>query len=214
MKRRLLLLAVLVLVIVLAWLVHYWWHPLLESRSAELELLEALVSMAAILGGGVAAFVKLRGKAPADDAVSRAGRDFPPELPRDPAYEPTPILDTAPPLDEDDSPYLGLSAFHNDHKAADTAFLLVIDQFEELFTFSNREERRHLDRQLAHSLQDGDCPLYLINTVRIDYLEGFEQLPGPPSSTTAAADAICSKPFPGRACARPSSARPSGPGST
>ncbi|MGD8932597.1 MAG: SUMF1/EgtB/PvdO family nonheme iron enzyme, partial [Chromatiales bacterium] len=65
----------------------------------------------------------------------------------------------------------------NDHRHEDTAYLLVVDQFEELFTFSQPEEKDHFDRQLAHALQDRDCPLYLINTVRIDYLEGFEQLP-------------------------------------
>jgi len=302
MKRLLLLLAVLVLLIVLAWLAYDWWHPALERLSDELQGAEAILSMVVILGGGVAAFLGLRGKAPAAEPIARAGWDFPPELPRDPAYEPTPVLDTAPALDEDASPYLGLSAFQktddhlffgrhretrealawlgapisdgsgdgryrwlqiegnsgagksslvnagllpliergalasrtglsrwriigpmmpgeqplrrlaevveqalvadpekrdslacqqrlegderalaywiNDHKAPDTAFLLVIDQFEELFTFSEREERRHLDRQLAYALQNGDCPLYLINTVRIDYLEGFEQLPG------------------------------------
>jgi hypothetical protein len=117
MKRLLQLLAVLVLIVGLAWLAYDWWHPTLKRLSDELQGLEAIVSMVVILGGGIAAFLGLRGKAPAAEPVSRAGRDFPPELPRDPAYEPTPVLDTAPALDEDDSPYLGLSAFQktDDH---------------------------------------------------------------------------------------------------
>ena len=70
-----------------------------------------------------------------------------------------------------------LSYMLNDHKQSDTAFLLVVDQFEELFTFSDPKEKHHFDRQLAYALQDKDCPLYLITTVRIDYLDGFEKLP-------------------------------------
>ena len=65
----------------------------------------------------------------------------------------------------------------NDHKDGETAFLLVVDQFEELFTFSDPVERRCFDAQLAHALQDKACPLFLISTVRIDFLEGFETLP-------------------------------------
>ena len=57
------------------------------------------------------------------------------------------------------------------------AFLLVVDQFEELFTFSEKDEKQRFDKQLANALQDKDCPLFLISTVRIDFLEGFEQLP-------------------------------------
>lgn len=65
----------------------------------------------------------------------------------------------------------------NDRKDGDSAFLLVVDQFEELFTFSNHAEQRRFDAQLAYALQDKDCPLFLITTVRIDFLEGFEHLP-------------------------------------
>ncbi|HEC05059.1 MAG TPA: hypothetical protein ENI84_02535, partial [Thiothrix sp.] len=70
-----------------------------------------------------------------------------------------------------------LSYMLNDRKQSNTAFLLVVDQFEELFTFSDAQEKHHFDTQLAYALQDKDCPLYLINTVRIDYLDGFEKLP-------------------------------------
>ncbi|MEZ5450267.1 MAG: ATP-binding protein [Thiolinea sp.] len=62
-------------------------------------------------------------------------------------------------------------------KAEGRAFLLVVDQFEELFTFADKAERLAFDRQVYHALLDRDCPLFLLTTVRIDFLEGFEQLP-------------------------------------
>ena len=66
----------------------------------------------------------------------------------------------------------------NDQKANNsTAFVLFVDQFEELFTFAGKEEKKQFDAQLSHALKDKDCPLFLITTVRIDFLEGFEQLP-------------------------------------
>ena len=64
-----------------------------------------------------------------------------------------------------------------DFKKDDTAYLLVVDQFEELFTFSDKEESLLFDQQLAAALKDKDCQLFLISTVRIDFLEGFEKLP-------------------------------------
>ncbi len=75
---------------------------------------------------------------------------------------------------EDDDRALGFML--HDHKDGDTACLLVVDQFEELFTFSEAVEKQRFDAQLAHALQDKACPLFLISTVRIDFLEGFEQL--------------------------------------
>jgi|CXWL01.1.fsa_nt_gi formylglycine-generating enzyme required for sulfatase activity len=57
------------------------------------------------------------------------------------------------------------------------AFLLVIDQFEELFTFAGDAARKQFDALLAHALQDTECPLFLISTVRADFLERFEYLP-------------------------------------
>ena len=59
----------------------------------------------------------------------------------------------------------------------DTAFLLAIDQFEELFTFADPEERRRFDGLLAAALEDADCPLFVISTVRADFLDRFEDLP-------------------------------------
>ena len=57
------------------------------------------------------------------------------------------------------------------------AFLLIVDQFEELFTFADDTPRRRFDALLARALQDPDCPLFLISTVRADFLDRFEQLP-------------------------------------
>jgi len=65
----------------------------------------------------------------------------------------------------------------SDFRETSTAFLLIVDQFEELFTFSEQDERRCFDAQLAYALQDRECPLFLINTVRIDFLHAFEHLP-------------------------------------
>ncbi|MEI2768088.1 MAG: SUMF1/EgtB/PvdO family nonheme iron enzyme [Nitrosomonas sp.] len=57
------------------------------------------------------------------------------------------------------------------------AFLLVVDQFEELFTFAGDAARKQFDALLAYALQDPECPLFLISTVRADFLERFEYLP-------------------------------------
>ncbi|SBT04893.1 Formylglycine-generating sulfatase-like enzyme (fragment) [Candidatus Accumulibacter aalborgensis] len=58
-----------------------------------------------------------------------------------------------------------------------TAFLLIVDQFEELFTFAEGESCRQFDALLANALQDPECPLFLIGTVRADFLDRFGQLP-------------------------------------
>jgi formylglycine-generating enzyme required for sulfatase activity len=60
-----------------------------------------------------------------------------------------------------------------ERKADDTAFLLAIDQFEEVFTFAEAEERRRFDRLLAATLADPDCPLFVLSTVRADFLDRF-----------------------------------------
>lgn len=60
-----------------------------------------------------------------------------------------------------------------DHKQDDTAFLLAIDQFEELFTFADADERHRFDRLLAAALEDTDCPLFVVSTVRADFLDRF-----------------------------------------
>lgn len=59
----------------------------------------------------------------------------------------------------------------------DTAFLLAIDQFEELFTFADPAERGRFDRLLAAALDDPDCPLFVLSTVRADFIDRYEDLP-------------------------------------
>ena len=61
-------------------------------------------------------------------------------------------------------------------KQDDTAFLLAIDQFEELFTFADPAERGRFDRLLAAALADPECPLFVISTVRSDFLDRFDEL--------------------------------------
>ena len=58
-----------------------------------------------------------------------------------------------------------------------TAFLLIVDQFEELFTFADEDSRKKFDALLANALQDPECPLFLISTIRADFLDRFELLP-------------------------------------
>ena len=58
----------------------------------------------------------------------------------------------------------------------ETAFLLAIDQFEELFTFAEPDNRARFDRLLATALADADCPLFVISTVRADFLDRFDEL--------------------------------------
>lgn len=70
-----------------------------------------------------------------------------------------------------------LSAALRDAAGDDHAFLLVVDQFEELFTLSDPDRRRRFDAQLAQALADPTCPLYLASTVRSDFLDRFELLP-------------------------------------
>ncbi len=62
-------------------------------------------------------------------------------------------------------------------KQEQAAFLLIVDQFEELFTFAEDAARKQFDALLAYALQDPECPLFLISTMRLDFLERFEYLP-------------------------------------
>src|SRR5581483_2233086 len=64
-----------------------------------------------------------------------------------------------------------------EHQDGKTGFLLVLDQFEELFTFAEHGQRLRFDALLAAALQDPECPLFVISTVRADFLDRFDQLP-------------------------------------
>lgn len=55
----------------------------------------------------------------------------------------------------------------------DTAFLLAIDQFEELFTFADPKERERFDCLLAAALKDHDCPLY-VRMTKFENLDSAE----------------------------------------
>lgn len=59
----------------------------------------------------------------------------------------------------------------------DTAFLLVVDQFEELYTLAEDEQRTMFDALLAYAIQDKDCPLFVISAVRADFLHAIGKLP-------------------------------------
>jgi formylglycine-generating enzyme required for sulfatase activity len=71
----------------------------------------------------------------------------------------------------------GLRMWLRSRKQDDTAFLLAVDQFEELFTFADPAERGRFDHLLAAALADAACPLFVISTVRADFLDRFDDLP-------------------------------------
>jgi formylglycine-generating enzyme required for sulfatase activity len=71
----------------------------------------------------------------------------------------------------------GFANLLRERRSGDGAFLLVIDQFEELFTFADDAPRKAFDALLAKALQDKECPLFVISTVRADFLDRFDQLP-------------------------------------
>ncbi|MFN7611206.1 MAG: hypothetical protein ACK5QX_09790, partial [bacterium] len=57
--------------------------------------------------------------------------------------------------------------------------VLVIDQFEELVTLADEAERAAFDAALAEAVADADAPLFLVSTVRSDFLDPIvELLPG------------------------------------
>jgi hypothetical protein len=68
----------------------------------------------------------------------------------------------------------GLSDWLRSRKQTDTAFLLAIDQFEELFTLADPAERQSFDEQLASALLDPECPLFVLSTVRADFLDQYD----------------------------------------
>jgi hypothetical protein len=71
----------------------------------------------------------------------------------------------------------GLASIFKNFKQTGTAFLLIVNQFEELFTFAEEVSRKQFNALLAHARQDSKCPLFLISTVRADFLDRFEYLP-------------------------------------
>jgi formylglycine-generating enzyme required for sulfatase activity len=65
-----------------------------------------------------------------------------------------------------------LNAVKNPH----IGFVLIVDQFEELFTLSNKNEQRRFDAQLANALLENGSRFFLITSVSNGFLEGFEHL--------------------------------------
>jgi hypothetical protein len=75
--------------------------------------------------------------------------------------------------DPDDLGYLLKVALPAPHR-----LLVVIDQIEEVFTLTDNEKARdRLDALLAAAVRDPDCPLYLVTTIRSDFLLHFGDLP-------------------------------------
>ncbi len=58
----------------------------------------------------------------------------------------------------------------------ETAILLIVDQFEELFTFAKEQPRKKFDALLANALKDPECSFFMISTVRADFLDRLELL--------------------------------------
>jgi hypothetical protein len=101
------------------------------------------------------------------EALARAFRGVEPSLE---------MTDVRKRLEMDDAS--ALADWLRTRKQDGTAFLLAIDQFEELFTFVDPEKRHRFDVQLAAALDDPDCPLFIISTMRADFLDRFaEDLP-------------------------------------
>jgi len=68
----------------------------------------------------------------------------------------------------------GLTEWLRSRKKNDTAFLLAIDQFEELFTSADKAERASFDGLLATALADAECPLFVLSTVRADFVNQYD----------------------------------------
>lgn len=60
---------------------------------------------------------------------------------------------------------------------ANEGFVLVVDQLEEAFALADRESRAALDALLARALRDSEGSLYLLTTIRSDFVGRFGELP-------------------------------------
>ncbi|MEN8131340.1 MAG: SUMF1/EgtB/PvdO family nonheme iron enzyme [Pseudomonadota bacterium] len=64
------------------------------------------------------------------------------------------------------------------HLPAQARIILVVDQFEEIFTWTEDDHvRRQFDVLLAEALLDPDLPLFLITAIRSDFMHRFAELP-------------------------------------
>jgi tetratricopeptide (TPR) repeat protein len=71
-----------------------------------------------------------------------------------------------------------LASFLRQHTPPGYGFLLLVDQFEEVFTLAEEDSRRAFEQGLASALEDTSGPLYLVTTLRGDFLGHFDALPG------------------------------------
>jgi WD40 repeat protein len=71
----------------------------------------------------------------------------------------------------------GLRNLLREGTPAKHGFLLVVDQLEEVFTLSSETGRKALDALIAAALADRDGPLYLVTTIRADFVVRFPELP-------------------------------------
>jgi tetratricopeptide (TPR) repeat protein len=70
-----------------------------------------------------------------------------------------------------------LAAFLREHTPPEHGFLLVVDQLEEAFTFGDIEARKAFDALLASAARDKGGPLYLLTTIRSDFVGKMSALP-------------------------------------
>jgi hypothetical protein len=70
-----------------------------------------------------------------------------------------------------------LASFLRQHVPPAQGFLLLVDQLEELFTLADPAGVRMFDRVVASALEDSGGPLYLVTTLRSDFLGRMETLP-------------------------------------
>ncbi|WP_437907892.1 SIR2 family protein [Sorangium sp. So ce327] len=80
-----------------------------------------------------------------------------------------------------------LSNFVRENLPKGQGILLVVDQLEEAFTIAPPEPRAQFDSLLAMAIQDTDGALYLVTTIRSDFMGRFRDLPGMESILNASA---------------------------
>lgn len=64
-----------------------------------------------------------------------------------------------------------------EQKDSGKAFLLILDQFEELLTLSEESQRSQFESQISNALSDTECPFFLISSIRSDFLGDLDKLP-------------------------------------
>jgi hypothetical protein len=85
-----------------------------------------------------------------------------------------------------------LGSFLRQHTPEGHGYLLVIDQFEEAFTLTggNRASLRQFDALLAAAISDKGGPLYLVTTIRSDFVGGYRKSKRGPSVAPASSETL------------------------